>query len=445
MTGGDTGRLNRALALFLSLGVMLSALFIGLNRPLLWAGFSTLIGIAALSYFVALHRAAPDRPLGAWRLWPAFACAAMVPFWAVIQSIALPQSFGWGALLPADVQPRTLSLMPDAGLAAAVRFAFYILWMALVLEAARRVSRGLVMLKILFWGIAAHALWGLLALNVLGDITMWGEAKTTYQGFATGAFINRNSFASFLGAGAVIGVALSAMPRERHHNNAPIFSDARVALGLYAVGLAVIFAALFATGSRLGVISVLLASGLCLVLCLGARGLAYWRSVGITFFLIAMAALVLTLIYGQQGVLRLFDLGDAGDVRAQAWARIWTLILERPLTGYGFETFRPAYELIHGGTGAGEQIWDRAHATYLTLWLELGLVVGSVPMVLFLWAAGRLLKRIREGGRDAVLAIAALAAMGAAGVHSLADFGLEMPANVFLLLLIVGIGLAPRR
>jgi hypothetical protein len=28
--------------------------------------------------------------------------------------------------------------------------------------------------------------------------------------------------------------------------------------------------------------------------------------------------------------------------------------------------------------------------------------------------------------------------------HSLGDFGLEMPANVFLLLTLVGIGLAPR-
>lgn len=152
----------------------------------------------------------------------------------------------------------------------------------------------------------------------------------------------------------------------------------------------------------------------------------------------------MALLYGKGGILRLFDLSIAGDVRMAAWGRIWDLILLRPLTGYGFETFRPAYELIHGGTGAGEQIWDRAHATYLSLWLELGLIIGTVPIALFFWAAMVLARRVHARGRDAPLAIAALFAMLAAGLHSLGDFGLEMPANVFLLLTLVGIGLAPR-
>lgn len=198
---------------------------------------------------------------------------------------------GWGSLLSSDLQPSTLSLMPDAGRAASVRFAFYGLWMVLVLEAARRVSRGLLMLQILFWGVSAHALWGLLALNVLGDITVWGEAKTTYQGFATGVFINRNSFASFLAMGAVIGVTLLIAPLSNQSSRrSAIFSHGNVTKGLYALGLAVIFAALFATGSRLGVACALLACLLCIGVCLAQRGLSPWRIVLGSLSLIAVGA-----------------------------------------------------------------------------------------------------------------------------------------------------------
>ena len=445
MMRSDTNKLNRALALTLSLGVIISTVFIGLNRPLLWAGFSTMIGLVAMIYFANLWRVAPNRTLAARKLWPAFACAALVPIWAIVQSIALPQGQGWGSLLSPDLQPSTLSLMPDAGRSASVRFAFYGLWMALVLEAARRVSRGRLMLQILFWGVSAHALWGLLALNVLGDITVWGEAKTTYQGFATGVFINRNSFASFLAMGAVIGVTLLIVPAANQSSHrSTLLSHGNVTNGLYALGLVIIFAALFATGSRLGVACALLACLLCIGVCLAQRGLSAWRIVLGSLGLIALGGGAMALLYGKEGILRLFDLSIAGDVRMAAWGRIWDLILLRPLTGYGFETFRPAYELIHGGTGAGEQIWDRAHATYLSLWLELGLIIGTVPIVLFFWAAMVLVRRVHARGRDAPLAIAALFAMLAVGLHSLGDFGLEMPANVFLLLTLVGIGLAPR-
>lgn len=55
-----------------------------------------------------------------------------------------------------------------------------------------------------------------------------------------------------------------------------------------------------------------------------------------------------------------------------------------------------------------------------------------------------LARRVHARGRDAPLAIAALFAILAVGLHSLGDFELEMPANVFLLLTLVGIGLAPR-
>jgi O-antigen ligase len=116
------------------------------------------------------------------------------------------------------------------------------------------------------------------------------------------------------------------------------------------------------------------------------------------------------------------------------------MIAARPLTGFGADSFPLAYEIFHRPPVPADLVWDRAHSTYLTLWAESGLVFGSLPPL-----AGALALALLWPRRQAPLAAAAIAALCLSGLHSLVDFSLEIPANLYLLLAVTGLGLGAAR
>jgi len=64
-----------------------------------------------------------------------------------------------------------------------------------------------------------HALLAMVFLILLGDCGILG-GMTAYLGAATGSFINKNSFATFLGMGLIIGLARTRTLRRHQHFNA---------------------------------------------------------------------------------------------------------------------------------------------------------------------------------------------------------------------------------
>jgi O-antigen ligase len=63
--------------------------------------------------------------------------------------------------------------------------------------------------------------------------------------------------------------------------------------------------------------------------------------------------------------------------RLQLYQQVFTMIKARPLTGFGFDSFPPAFEMFHKTPVTAGFVWDKAHSTYLTLWAEAGLLFGS--------------------------------------------------------------------
>src|SRR5690606_27910085 len=133
-----------------------------------------------------------------------FLIAMIVPVYAVFQAQNLAGMLPTGAR---EMRGRTISMVPDASVIGALRFFGYLILLALVIEVATRRDRVNLMTKVLFVGITLQAVWALIALKLLGDAALWGE-KTAYLGMATGSFINRDSLATFLGFGLVVGAAL---------------------------------------------------------------------------------------------------------------------------------------------------------------------------------------------------------------------------------------------
>jgi O-antigen ligase len=129
-------------------------------------------------------------------------------------------------------------------------------------------------------------------------------------------------------------------------------------------------------------------------------------------------------------------------VRGALYTQVLEMIAARPWLGYGAGAFEVAYPLFHQLPVSADFVWDKAHSTYLGLWSELGLIAGSIPLIVFAmiaWLALRLsLKRRADWAAPAV----ALGVIVAGGVHSLVDFSLEIEANMFLLLALLAIGIA---
>jgi hypothetical protein len=138
------------------------------------------------------------------------------------------------------------------------------------------------------------------------------------------------------------------------------------------------------------------------------------------------------------------------------------IVRDHPLLGTGLGSWLHAFRgyavpPIEGG------IWDHAHNEYLELAAETG-IAGTVLVLCFALAVGLAMRRARRGARltdarherrdralgdppdwRAALGDHALLAWGLAGgvtavlVHSLVEFGLHLPGNFLLLMVLVGL------
>jgi O-antigen ligase len=212
---------------------------------------------------------------------------------------------------------------------------------------------------------------------------------------------------------------------------------------VYLLALAAIGAALLATESRMGAFAG--AVGCLSVVLLSQRRLRWrrgWYLLWVPAALIVLGAAVY--LYGQGLVERLGSQAESADVRFDLYLQVIEMIRARPLLGYGGGAFEQAFQLFHHPPVSPDRVWDRAHNTYLALWSELGLVAGSVPILLVAAGAIRLAWNSSSAGSDWTGRVAAIGVIVVAATHSLADFSLEIQANAILFIVLLGVGTAAR-
>lgn len=429
-------RANGVLAGALVAIVALAPILLGSNRPFFWALWAGVIGVLTLVYLLTLlvRGEALRMPVG--RLWlPALLFAGLVGFLGFQIAPILPGTFVTAA--GDALTSATLSIAPGSTLLTLLQFATYGLFFFLMLQVAANRSRARKIGVALFCVVVAHALYGLISLVLLEDSLLFFP-KWAYDGFATGGFVNRNSFATFLAFGLVLGVLLAL--RELKGGARAAGSNAAIVLAATAL----VLATLVATGSRMGLFAGLLGAGLAALMAGGKSEGGLFRSRGVLIGLIPfVAAIVVLVLYGAGTFDRLGSLETDANVRGDLYTQVFGMIAARPWLGYGGGTFEVAYPLFHQLPVSPDLVWDKAHSTYLSLWAELGLVAGSIPLLLLAWIGFDALRLYftRRGG-DWTAPAAAVAVIVVAAVHSVVDFSLEMEANVFLFLAILAVGIA---
>jgi O-antigen ligase len=294
------------------------------------------------------------------------------------------------------------------------------------------------------YSILLYAIYGLAALVFTPNMVLWAP-KVAYHGSLTATFINHNTAATFIGAGAILwfcsafsslqsfqfsSIRLLLLTRSIEHLALKIIARSGAALTC--------FFALLLTGSRGGLI------GSCLGLLAAIILMVASRQKPRTWYVVASGsvAVVVTVAWliqmGRIGSQGLFD-----DARWSVYEFCVEAIRQRPLLGAGLGTFADLFPSLRADDSYSWGVWDYAHSTILEIAVEMGIPVTAVIVIAALaslFILGRAAIRSNGRSRRSFAAIAGIAVLSY--LHSTIDFSLQIPGYLIPFGILLGCGLA---
>jgi O-antigen ligase len=412
----------------------------GAVYPFTWGATAVFLGLATILYMVRLSRIGISLRVSLTEMGAAATPFALYCLYLVLQVLPI------GLLLPGltsfeangmSFSSPTLSVASDQTVLMLVRHLTYGLLFFLVVQVTQNPDRRQFFIKAMLAIIALYCAEAVVSLQA-GD-TLLGLTKHHYLGSATGPFVNRNSFATFLAIGAVIALAQVGnhiVRQTTRHQHDGIVQGVIGNIVLYGALYLVLFAVVFATNSRMGVFCAV--SGSAVVIAVVFGRLARFKMAVIPLLVAILAASVVGLVlFGEALFNRTIDIEASTDQRIELYRQIWQLITMRPLTGFGGGSFEQAYQIVHQLPVSADVAWNRAHNSYLSLWSEMGLIVGSLPVIALLLVGVRLIGALRHDTPAWAIQATGLAVLVIAGIHSLVDFSLEIQANAMFFVALV--------
>ena len=369
------------------------------------------------------------------------------------------QSLPWPSTVVAVVSPRLAALWRDAAallgeagpllvplsIAPSVSRQVALQWLAVAaclaaacLQGRERGARRLLVMALALSGVVQIAYGADRWISRRSQI--WGLDVPGEPGRLRGTFVNPDHFAFFIGLGVACCAAWLLWAVRRAFEAKEPFEHRLMRLAVPAIAFSMLFVGLAFSGSRAGLVAAILA--------LAIQGLVLavryqrWQMVLLAAAPLALGVIGLVLFGWQRGLARWLET-SAYDVTWNARLFCWQASLElwasSPLTGTGLGTFRQAFPLVQPADLGGT--WHHAHSDVLEVLVTLGLP-GWLLLGAALWGlVQRLWKVYRRGRRseDRAGALGALGVLSMAFLHSLADFGLTIPANAFALAIMLGL------
>ena len=275
-------------------------------------------------------------------------------------------------------------------------------------------------LERLLWVVLAFALIGSgLALVQLVS----GSGTTIYasghSGFPIGLFVNRNHQASFMLVSMPVAATVAALQLARGKPRLPVIIAAISAILIFAL-------IVISTTSRMG--TALLPIAFVIALLSLFRGQAAWRLSLPVILSLAAIMLVVALSGRMEQTLARFSGMD--DSRFGFWADVQWILERYMLTGTGFGTFVPVYQIAESLEVLRPQFVNHAHNDYLEILLEGGVSGAALILLFFALLALASFKLFRS---SISIHRGLMAAAGASGIvllllSSIVDYPLRMPA-----------------
>lgn len=251
----------------------------------------------------------------------------------------------------------------------------------------------------------------------------------------TGTFINRNAFAGYLLM--VIPLSLGYLFSKEVHR-AGGFMGWRQRLSsldgksfLIAFGIILMILSLLFSGSRMGIVSLLLSFSLISVLF---RNREEGRTFSKSSILIFGLALLWAAWIGLDAVIsRFFTTTESFEDRWRLWTNTLQIIRDYPLFGTGLGTFTQIFPMYRSFHIRG--LITHAENDFLQLMAEAGLIGAGLIGLLFiylLYRGGAGIRRLSSRDPARYIGIGGLVGIVALMFHSLVERNIQIPANAFL-------------
>ena len=261
----------------------------------------------------------------------------------------------------------------------------------------------------------------------------------------TSTFVNPNHQALYFSIlfFLALGLLLRLPRRSRSGRPQSEALEDRMVAGrvLLAGAIALIGGALVLTLSRGGLFGAMV--GLLLVLGIGLHGRVGTRTLCVLGGVVALV-LAFATWFGVYPLLERFSAvarDPFTDLRWAVWERTLWVIGDAPFLGVGLGAFQDAFQLYRPEVIPSGKVVEHAHNDYLQLLAE----TGVAGLLIGLWGLAALyrfvLRRwtVRQDPFVRGLTLGAIGALGATAAHSAIDYGLHMPANALLLVLVVAL------
>lgn len=436
-------------ASFMALFTLLCAvaLLFGGVSTVVWSGFS--FGVALILFYMAARRHLSGRLLQDRPFLVVAILYGSVCIWAAIQ--ALPVVPDWLAhpiwAETRHIEPisgrNSISINPEDTLDGLIRLLAYGGTFLIAYVYGHRQTQATRIIRFVVLLTTVTAAYGL--FQHLADVqyVLW-IPKERYLDSATGPFINRNSFATFLGLGMIASLhqLAASVLQPRTSDKTPPDSSMRFAwpVLIFSGALLIQLSALLATHSRAGIMASFLGAiafvaARFLAGAPGARKIATRLSA-----LTILALLMLAAIFGSETLERMTDAERAFDSRSRIYVLTIEAVADQPFTGSGLGTFEKALRFYR--PASIKHSYRNAHNDYLETMLELGLPAFLALMTLFLILVKHSVVSIvhrKAGSAEASMSIACIIIVGS---HAFLDFSLQIPAVAALFSLLLAVGLS---
>lgn len=290
-----------------------------------------------------------------------------------------------------------------------------------------------------------YAVYGLIVYWSGNKSILW-FSKWAYTSDLTGTFVNKNSFATYLGLCTLAALCLlmQSLSRIELHDNwrkklatAVDFVSTRIGK---LIMLFILMTALFLAHSRGGFLATLSGMAALMIMISMAPSLGRLRRIGawsVVPFVVFMTALFIS----GGGTFNRFMSADVdAEGRFAVYRLIFQAIQDYPIRGIGLGSFADVFPIYRTPEISG--YYDLAHNDYLQNFLELGIPAAVCLFVAIGWLIGLCLHGIRIRQRDAIYPGLAVAASVLVGLHATVDFSLQIPAVTVTYIFLLGIGVA---
>ena len=134
--------------------------------------------------------------------------------------------------------------------------------------------------------------------------------------------------------------------------------------------------------------------------------------------------------------------GLSDSARMAVYLIVLRSIFDAPLLGYGYGTFIDIFPMFRDRSISVEGGWDQAHNTYLEVFQGLGVVFGTALVVCVVILVIKCFKGARLRREGVMVPAVATGVAFLVGVHSLAEFSLQIQAVTLTFAAILGAGVA---